>query len=222
MNDLIKYKKESINSLELLEQINFFRVLDGNKAELRHDTLRDIIKDEFEEEILSQKILEKSISSTGGRPTKIFELTLSQAKQVLVRESKAVRRAVIHQIEKLENQIKELEIKEKENLLISYKEAERRKKELEYLTGDGKYLKAIPYVEWLKKYFWMDKNGVIPRLNRELILLSNERRIPYDTINSRVFGGEVFVFHIDIYRAFKEILDKDTEFGIMPTYRRIF
>ena len=99
---------------------------------------------------------------------------------------------------------------------------EKRNEELEYLTGDGKYLKAIPCVEWLRKYFWMDKNGVIPRLVKELILLSNERRIPYDSIYSRVFGGDIPVFHIDIYRAFKENLDVDVDFKIMPKFRRLF
>lgn len=99
--------KNEMTSLELVEQINFFREKEGNRPKLRHDTIRDIIKDEFSEEILSQKILEKSISSKGGRPTKMFILTLSQAKQVLVRESKYVRRAVIEYIEKLEKVIQE-------------------------------------------------------------------------------------------------------------------
>lgn len=98
--------KNTITSLELLKQINLFRKEEGNRTELRHDTLRDIIKDEFEEEVLSQNILEKSISSNGGRPIKIFELTTAQAKQVLVRESKFVRKRVIHYIEELENRLK--------------------------------------------------------------------------------------------------------------------
>lgn len=103
MNNL--QKKDTFTSLELMEQINHFRVLEGNRSKLRHDTLRAIIKDEFEEEILSQDILEKAIASNGGRPIKMFILTASQAKQVLVRESKFVRRAVIKYIEQLENQL---------------------------------------------------------------------------------------------------------------------
>lgn len=107
MNEIaiLEAKKDTITSLELLEQINFFRKEEGNRAELRHDTLREIIKDEFDEEILSQNILEKSLSSNGGRPTKIFELTLSQAKQVLVRESKFVRKKIIARLEELEKQL---------------------------------------------------------------------------------------------------------------------
>lgn len=111
MNDLLRdgasiNSNGIITSLELLEQINMFREQETGRAELRHDTLRDIIKDEFSEEVLSQQILEKPISSNGGRPTMVYELTLSQAKQVLVRESKFVRKAVISYIDKLENCIK--------------------------------------------------------------------------------------------------------------------
>lgn len=109
MNNLLRYKTEWTD-LELVEQINIFRNLEGNRSPLRHDTLRGIIKDEFEEEILSQNILEKSIPSNGGRPFKVFILTNSQAKQVLLRESKFVRRAVIKKIEEIEKLIQDSQI----------------------------------------------------------------------------------------------------------------
>lgn len=104
MNELAV--KETMTSLELVKEINMFREQEGNRAELRHDTLRDIIKDELEEEILSQQILEKSVPSNGGRPMMVYELTLSQAKRVLLRESKFVRKAVIAYIERLERALK--------------------------------------------------------------------------------------------------------------------
>lgn len=105
MNELVK--KETLTSLELVKEINLFRSQEGNRSELRHDTLREIIRDELEEEILSQQILEKSVPSNGGRPMLVYELSLSQAKRVLLRESKFVRKAVIAYIEKLENTIKD-------------------------------------------------------------------------------------------------------------------
>lgn len=97
--------KDTITSLELVEQINIFRGEEGKKKDLRHDTLLNIIRDEFEEEINAQKILEvKYIDKKGeGRP--MYTLTLSQAKQILMRESKFVRRAMIHYIEELEKQL---------------------------------------------------------------------------------------------------------------------
>ena len=50
--------KKTITSLELVEQINLFRKEEGKETELRHDTMLSIIRDEFEEEISLQKILE--------------------------------------------------------------------------------------------------------------------------------------------------------------------
>lgn len=228
MNFLTEYKGDTLCSLELLEQINLFRKQEGNKNELRHDNLLQIIRDEFEEEISLLKIQESTYMNR-GKKYPMFTLTLSQARQILVRESKFVRRAVINFIDRIEEEIKETQDKEKEKItneyeqaLLTLKDIEKRNEELEYLTGDGKYLKAIPCVKWLREYFWMDKNGVIPRLVKELILLSNERRIPYDSIHSRVFGGDIPVFHIDIYRTFKENLDADVDFKIMPKFRRLF
>lgn len=95
-----------ITSLELLEQINFFRKQEGIKSDLRHDTLLNVIRNEFDEEISVQKILETHyIHPQNKQQYPMFVLSLNQAKQVLVRESKYVRRAIIQYIEKLEQQI---------------------------------------------------------------------------------------------------------------------
>lgn len=101
-----KENKDAITSLELVEQINLFRSKEGSKAILRHDTLLDIIRDEFSEEISLQKILESKYKNERGREYPMFILTFSQAKQVLVRESKAVRKAVIKYLEELENKLR--------------------------------------------------------------------------------------------------------------------
>ena len=98
--------KNTITSLEILEQINLFRKQEGNRAELQHKTLLEIIRDEFSEEIDEQKILLISYKDSMNREKPMFELTTAQAKQVLVRESKFVRKAVIHYIEELENRLK--------------------------------------------------------------------------------------------------------------------
>ena len=222
MNFLTELRQDTLCSLELLEQINLFRKQEGNRTELQHKTLLEIIRDEFSEEIGEQKILPSSYKNFQNKEQPMFKLTLSQARQVLIRESKFVRKAVVSFIDGIEEREKEEIVNEYEQALLTLKDIEKRNEELEYLTGDGKYLKAIPCVKWLRDYFWMDKNGVIPRLVKELILLSNERRIPYDSIHSRVFGGDIPVFHIDIYRTFKENLDADVDFKIMPKFRRLF
>lgn len=105
MQNLIVQNKNQITSLELLEQINFFRNQEGNRAELQHYDLLKIIRDEFEEEINEGKISAVTYKDKKGEERPMFELTPSQAKQVLVRESKFVRKAVIHYLEELESKL---------------------------------------------------------------------------------------------------------------------
>ena len=129
--ELIKAKdigllnKSTITSLELLEQINFFRKEEGKQTELRHDTLLNIIRDEFDEEIRDQKILESFYKKETGNGTireyLMYILTFSQARQVLSRESKVVRRAIFKYLDELENKVNE-KIILKANLLSDDKD----------------------------------------------------------------------------------------------------
>ena len=121
MNEL--RNKETITSKELLEQVNFFREKEyefkakngtlteaekkrGKFVELEHYDLLKIIRDEFEEEIGTGKISVSDYKDSSGKKNTMFILTLKQAKQVLLRESKFVRKAIIEYIEKLEEQVK--------------------------------------------------------------------------------------------------------------------
>ena len=106
MNEIITEKKDKITSLEIVSEINKFRKEEGNKSELRHDNLLQIIRDEFSEEISLLKIQESTYKNDRGREYPMFILSLNQAKQILMRESKFVRKAMINYIEKLEEQIK--------------------------------------------------------------------------------------------------------------------
>lgn len=115
-------KRESITSKDLLKQVNLFReeeykakqangtLTDAEKkrgkfVELEHKDLLKVIRDEFEEEIDEGKISPMSYKDTYSREQTMFILTYNQAKQVLLRESKYVRRAIIHYIEVLEQAI---------------------------------------------------------------------------------------------------------------------
>lgn len=127
--------KQTITSLELLEQINFFRKEEGNKKPLQHKTLLEIIRNEFEEEINEQKILPVTYKDKKGELRPMYILTISQGKQVLTRESKFVRKAVIHKLEELENgQPKQINFKIS-NLFLElskyYEELENRIESLE-------------------------------------------------------------------------------------------
>ena len=120
MNELMD--KNDMTSLELLEQVNLFRKEEykeklknntlteaekekGKFTELLHKSLLDIIRDEFSEEINERKILPVEYKDKKGEKRPMFILTLNQAKQVLLRESKYVRRAIITYIEVLEQAI---------------------------------------------------------------------------------------------------------------------
>jgi len=94
--------KKTITSLELVEQINLFRKEEGKDVELQHKTMLAIIRDEFEEEIGQQKILPTSYKDQWNREQPMFRLTIAQGKQVLLRESKFVRRHVVAWLERFE------------------------------------------------------------------------------------------------------------------------
>jgi phage antirepressor YoqD-like protein len=98
-------ERDTFTSLELTELINQYRNEEGNKNPLRHDNLLQIIRDEFEEEISLLKIQESNYKNDRGKEYPMFVLNLAQSRQVLVRESKFVRKSVISYIDKLENSL---------------------------------------------------------------------------------------------------------------------
>ena len=97
-------QKSTITSLELVDQINIFRKED-DRSPLAHNDLLKVIRDEFEEEISLGKISQREYTNSRGQNYPMFELTIPQAKQVLVRESKTVRKAVIAYLERLESRV---------------------------------------------------------------------------------------------------------------------
>lgn len=130
--------KQTITSLELVEQINLFRKEEGKETDLLHKNLLVIIRDEFEEEIDRLKIQPISYKDQLNRDQPMFVLTLSQAKQVLVRESKFVRKHVIAYLEQLEEAVKNSNnnLSEKEKFLL---DIFRSKDEVEMITNLFKF-----------------------------------------------------------------------------------
>ena len=98
------HNKTEWTSIELVDVINHFRAIDGKKNKLLHKNLMAVIQDEFSEEINGLNFQPVSYQDKKGEFRPMYKLTSSQAKQVLVRESKAVRRAVIQMLEYLENE----------------------------------------------------------------------------------------------------------------------
>lgn len=214
--------KDRITSLELLDQINIFRKQEGNRAKLKHKSLLEIIRNEFEEEIDWQKILPMSYKDSYDREQPMFVLSYNQAKQVLLRESKFVRRAVIHYVERLEEELQKDFIEKYERQLLGFDELVKRNEELEYNNGNGKYYKSINNIDWWKDYFILDKKGLGRKLTEELIRLSGELNIAYEGIYPVFSNNEVLVFHVKTYEEFRKRLINDTEFRILPAYRKRF
>ena len=200
--------KESINSKELLDQINIFREMEykereasntlteaqkkrGHYIELRHDTLLNIIKSEFNLKIDLQNILEmlkekdrqnilpmfidgifiSTYKDSYDREQIMFILTIDQAKQVLLRESRIVRSKVIEYLNLLEKRIRQLERKkgitarkeetEAIKMLLEYGNIPKEKHNLYYMT----YSK-LPFIALGMKRVERDK---LPADDLELI-----------------------------------------------------
>lgn len=169
--------KDTINSLELLEQINIFRKEEGNRTELGHNDLLKVVRDEFEEEISLGKISQSTYINSRGKEYPMFVLTLNQAKQVLMRESKYVRKAVILYIEKLEKRIIELEnqLSTKDVLMLNIVNSQSK---LEIATNIAKF--NIEYVQPLENNLKEEKDKVILK---DLELKNQKHKVElYDTI----------------------------------------
>lgn len=169
--------KDTITSLELLEQINIFRREEGNKSELLHKNLLAIIRDEFEDEINELKIKPVDYKDKKGESRPMYILTLNQAKQVLMRESKYVRKAVILYIEKLEKRIIELEnqLSTKDVLMLNIVNSQSK---LEIATNIAKF--NIEYIQPLENNLKEEKDKVILK---DLELKNQKHKVElYDTI----------------------------------------
>ena len=198
--------KESINSKELLKQINIFREMEykekeanntlteaqkkrGKFVKLGHDTLLKIIKKEFNLKIDLENIFEmlkdrqnilpmfidgifiSTYKDKYDREQIMFILTIDQAKQVLLRESRIVRSKVIEYLNLLEKRIRQLERKkgitarkeetEAIKMLLEYGNIPKEKHNLYYMT----YSK-LPFVALGMKRVERDK---LPADDLELI-----------------------------------------------------
>lgn len=169
--------KDTITSLELLEQINIFRKEEGNRATLQHYDLLKVIRDEFEEEIGLGEISLSSYKNSQNKEQPMFILTLNQAKQVLMRESKFVRKAVILYIERLENQVMELQnkISTKDQYMLNIVNS---KSDVERAINISKF--NVEYVVPLENNLKEEKDKVILK---DLELKNQKHKVElYDTI----------------------------------------
>ena len=100
MSSLMKIK-ETMTSLELVDLINKFRKLEGEKAVLRHNNFKASILKEFEG-MLPEK--HTYINPQNKQEYEYYELDFYQVIQLLMKESVKVRQGIIKYIKYLENQ----------------------------------------------------------------------------------------------------------------------
>ena len=240
--------KESINSKELLKQINYFREIEykekeanntlteaqkkrGHYIELRHDKLLDIIRDELNIKIDLPKIMEtlkekeqlnfepiyidgifvSTYIDKWNRQQPMFILTIDQAKQVLMRESKVVRKAVIQYLNLLEKKIRELERKKGKitrkqetdsiKMLMEYGNIPKEKQHLYYMT----YSKLPFIVLGMKKV----SRDILPADDLNLIK-ELESIIQVTILTSIIKGLEIKAIYQECKKACSEALE-DTE-----------
>lgn len=186
--------KDTITSLELLEQINIFRKQEyedkrvrgtlteaeqrkGTYTELLHKSLLEVIRDEFEYEIGEQKILPSSYKNSQNKEQPMFILNIDYAKQILMRESKYVRRAVVLYLNKLEDRVKELEkqITTKDQYMLNIMNS---KSDVERAINISKF--NVEYVVPLEDNL---KEETDKRILKDLELKSQKHKVDlYDTI----------------------------------------
>lgn len=240
--------KESINSKELLKQINYFREIEykekeannilteaqkkrGHYIELRHDKLLDIIRDELNIKIDLPKIMEtlkekeqlnfepiyidgifiSTYIDKWNRQQPMFILTIDQAKQVLMRESKVVRKAVIQYLNLLEKRIRELERKKGKitrkqetdsiKMLMEYGNIPQEKQHLYYMT----YSKLPFIVLGMKKV----SRDILPADDLNLIK-ELESIIQVTILTSIIKGLDVKAIYQECKKACSEAME-DTE-----------
>ena len=197
---LMNPQQQTITSLELLEQINFFRWKEGEN-QIAHRDLLVIIEIEFTG--INRKRIEKGMSpgahsqikellevngiiiseyeSLNKRKYPMYVLTLNQARQVLARESRIVRAGIFEYIDKLEKNIKYLEterlgILERENKLL-LRENDLLTRENEFLKSQGNILQVPtdPQPKASKKRI-ITKRGLIFMITRLEPGFANEEK----------------------------------------------
>lgn len=106
--NLIKIKLENrsgkVTSLELLDQINILRkAANSKKSQLIHGEMLRIIRAEFPNCIKTGEVTviynTREIPNGGHRNDPVYELNMTQAKQILLREPAPIRKVVMNYLE---------------------------------------------------------------------------------------------------------------------------
>lgn len=143
-------QKDTITSLEVLEQINFFRKkerdeFEGNDrllSDMEHKNLLSVIRDELDVEIGKHEVKLSEYKTSQNKNMPMYVMKLKHAKRLLMKESKVVRRAVTDYIEELEYTIRAIQDK-----LLDKKQQLEAMKKFGSLLPEIEAEDSLPYVK---------------------------------------------------------------------------
>lgn len=221
--------KNEVTSLELLDEINRYRKLEynykidnglelgkvelknGKFTELKHKTLLENIKEDFELEIREQKILPSSYVNSQNKKQPMFILNLEFCKLILMKESNFVRRGVLEYIYKLENENKLLKenISIKDSLLLNIIKSNNDVEKAEALQRyEVEYVKPLEIENQKQKEEIKEQSKVIEHKKEVIkgitgdITLLEKRQILNRIV--RYKGSNYKERWNELYRTFKE------------------
>jgi hypothetical protein len=226
--------KNTISSIELVKQINIFReqerINEENQkgactnrlyANIAHDALLKIIREEFEEEISLGELNESAYKSERGREYPMFELTLSQAKRVLFKEGKLVRKALTAYIEKLEQALSAPKPKTQIELIIEsamvLQNHESRLSSIENkldIIQKSKELALLELNEIERSTEIVPEIGTRLKINQIVRAYAEKTEIDYRDIWNKMYSNMLYVYRFNV-NAYKKLHPKETKLDII-------
>ncbi len=225
MTDLINLNNEQkFTSLYLVEQINIYRKEEGSNDLFHSDFLKKIER-EFNEEIGEGKISPTSYTDKSNRQSKCYELTFEQSLQILMSESKTVRKRVVEVLKKQQETIKNLtpvfKIPQtfKEALLLAVEQQEiieKQEEEKKLLQAKSNKLevKLDVLLTWVSIIKVSNHNAVKETYFNWRKLKSESKKLGYEIkkAESPRFGY-MNLYHVNVFKSAYPELDyniKDT------------
>lgn len=181
MEELMKFDKiKTFSSIYLCERVNFYR-REEFKKELLHKSLLEKIRKEFEEEINEQEILPVVYKDQKGQDRPMFELTYEQSLQLLMSESKIVRKRVVEELKTIVDSHNRSNIPQtfSEALQLAANQAKQLELQAPKVNGYDKFIDAggTQSFNEVAKILGTGRNKLMAKLREINILMKNN--IPY-------------------------------------------
>lgn len=205
--------EKKYSSKYLVEQINIFRKEEGNNTEALHKNILMKIENEFADEIGELKIKPTSYTDASNRQSKMYELTFEQSLQLLMSESKSVRKKCVEVMKNQQQLIKPLSISkillQSAQALVELEERQDRiESKVDFLLeAREQSLEKLNYIE--------RSTQEVPEISlkdkiRELVnSYAKSNNIPYSTVWKLMYEKLYYIFHFSV-NAHKKLHDKES------------